>query len=145
MMLSSELRFKARQSLDVLVDGISDELDRRERLDQIEKSLFRGLLELGQSLLQQAVGEVADEEEASAPETLCVELQAGEQGVALQRLERKPRRLVTVFGELRIKGPVYALRRKEIEMGQPDFRHSLGNDASQVGNGHVSTSRHMQN
>lgn len=63
MVLSSELRFKARQAVDALVDGIGDELDRRSRLDQVEKSLFHGLLELGKSLLQQAVNEVADEEE----------------------------------------------------------------------------------
>lgn len=113
MMLSSELRLKARQSLDVLVDGISDELDRRERLDQIEKSLFRGLLELGKSLLQQAVDEVADEEEDAAPESLPAAHHSGEHRALLQQVERLPRRLVTVFGELRIRGPVYALRRKQ--------------------------------
>lgn len=38
---------------------------------------------------------------------------AGRQGFALQRVEREPRRLVTVFGELRIRGPVYVVRRKQ--------------------------------
>ena len=138
MVLSSELRIKARQAVDELVDGIGEELDRRERLDQIEKSLFRRLLELGKSLLQQAVDEVADDQEQAAAESLpgedgpgedgpgedgpgedgagedgAGEDGAGKQGVALQRIERKPRRLVTVFGELRIRGPVYAVRRKQ--------------------------------
>ena len=66
MVLSLELRIKARQAVDELVGGIGEELDRRERLDQIEKSLFRRLLELGKSLLQQAVDEVADDEEQAA-------------------------------------------------------------------------------
>ena len=96
MVLSSELRIKGRQAVDELVDGIGQELDRRARLDQVEKSLFRGLMELGKSLLQQAVNEVADEEEAVASESL-----ANEADVALQRVERTPQRLVTVFGELR--------------------------------------------
>ena len=108
MVLSSELRIKARQAVDELVDGIGQELDQRSRLDQIEKSLFRGLLELGKSLLQDSVDEVADEEQRAAPESL-----PGEAGIALQRVKRTPRRLVTVFGELRIKGPVYAVRRKQ--------------------------------
>jgi hypothetical protein len=121
MMLSSELRLKARQAVNELVDGICQELDQRERLDQIEKSLFRRLLELGQSLLQDAVDEVADEEEQAAAESL-----SGEAGVALQRVERTPRRLVTVFGELRIRGPVYAVRRKQkIQRAPLDERLAL--------------------
>ena len=46
MMLSSELRLKARQAVNELVDGICQELDQRERLDQIEKSLILQLLQL---------------------------------------------------------------------------------------------------
>ena len=121
MVLSSELRIKARQAVDELVDGIGQELDQRSRLDQIEKSLFRGLLELGQSLLQDSVNEVADEEQRAAPESL-----PGEAGIALQRVKRTPRRLVTVFGELRIKGPVYAVRRKQkIQRAPVDERLAL--------------------
>ena len=93
MVLSSELRFKARQAVDELVDGISQELDRRSRQDQIEKSLFRGLMELGRSLLQDSVDEVADEEERVGSKTPL-----DESGIALQRVKRTPRRLVTVFG-----------------------------------------------
>jgi len=121
MVLSSELRFKARQAVDDLVDGIGQELDRRSRLDQIEKSLFRGLMELGKSLLQDSVDEVADEEELAAPESL-----PGEAGIALQRVERTRRRLVTVFGDLRIRGPVYAVRRKQkIQRAPVDERLAL--------------------
>ena len=121
MVLSSELRIKARQAVGDLMDGIGQELDRRSRLDQIEKSLFRGLLELGKSLLQDSVDEVADEEERAAPESL-----PGEAGIALQRVKRTPRRLVTVFGELRIKGPVYAVRRKQkIQRAPVDERLAL--------------------
>jgi hypothetical protein len=126
MVLSSELRFKARQAVDELVDGIGQELDRRSRLDQIEKSLFRGLLELGKSLLQDSVDEVADEEERAAPESLPGDRRAGEAGIALQRVERTPRRLVTVFGELHIRGPVYAVRRKQkIQRAPVDERLAL--------------------
>ena len=121
MVLSSELRFKARQAVDELVDGIGQELDRRSRLDQIEKSLFRGLMELGKSLLQDSVDEVAHEEERAAPEHPL-----DESGIALQRVERTPRRLVTVFGELRIQGPVYAVRRKQkIQRAPVDERLAL--------------------
>ncbi len=121
MVLSSELRFKARQAVDELVDGIGQELDRHSRLDQIEKSLFRGLMELGKSLLQDAVDEVADEEECVAPESLL-----SEKEIVLQRVERRPRRLVTVFGELRIRGPVYAVRRKQkIQRAPVDERLGL--------------------
>jgi len=126
MVLSSELRFKARQAVDELVDGIGQELDRRSRLDQIEKSLFRGLLELGKSLLQDSVDEVADEEERAAPESLPRDRRAGEAGIALQRVERTPRQLVTVFGELHIRGPVYAVRRKQkIQRAPVDERLAL--------------------
>ena len=121
MLLSLELRCKARQAVDALVDGIGEELNRRARLDQVEKSLFRGLMELGKSLLQQAVDEVADEEVAVASESLV-----NEAGVALQRVERTPQRLVTVFGELRVRGPVYAIRRKQkIQRAPVDERLGL--------------------
>ena len=121
MVLSSEIRFKARQAVDELVDGISQELDRRSRQDQIEKSLFRGLMELGRSLLQDSVDEVADEEERVASKTPL-----DESGIALQRVKRTPRRLVTVFGELRIRGPVYAVRRKQkIQRAPVDERLAL--------------------
>ncbi|MGZ0172244.1 MAG: hypothetical protein ACKVHE_22100 [Planctomycetales bacterium] len=121
MVLSSELRCKARQAVDELVDGIGQELDRRSRLDQIEKSLFRGLMELGKSLLQDSADEVADEEERVAPKSL-----PDEAGIALHRVERIPRRLVTVFGELRIRGPVYAVRRKQkIQRAPVDERLAL--------------------
>ena len=80
MVLSLELRIKARQAVDELVGGIGEELDRRERLDQIEKSLFRRLLELGKSLLQQAVDEVADDEEQAAAESLPGEAGRGRVG-----------------------------------------------------------------
>lgn len=121
MVLSLELRCKARQAVDALVDGIGEELDRRARLDQVEKSLFRGLMELGKSLLQQAVDEVADEEDAVASESLV-----NEAGVALQRVERTPQRLVSVFGELRVRGPVYAIRRKQkIQRAPVDERLGL--------------------
>jgi hypothetical protein len=63
--------------------GEAGSADRRARLDKVEKSLFRGLMELGKSLLQQAVNEIADEEEAVALESLV-----NEAGVALQRVER---------------------------------------------------------
>lgn len=125
MVLSSKLRIKARQAVDELVDGIGEELDRRDRLDQIEQSLFRRLLELGQSLLQQAVDEVTDDEEQTAGETPD-DQRVSAQGVALRRVERKPRRLVTVFGELRIRGPVYAVRRKQkIQRAPVDERLGL--------------------
>jgi hypothetical protein len=125
MVLSSELRIKARQAVNEVVDGIGEERDRRDRLDQIEKSLFRRLLELGKSLLQQAVDEVTDDEQQKAGETPD-DQRVSAQGMALQRVERKPRRLVTVFGELRIRGPVYAVRRKQkIQRAPVDERLGL--------------------
>ena len=71
-----------------------------------------------------AVDEVVvavDEEEAVASESL-----ANEADVALQRVERTPQRLVTVFGELRVRGPVYAIRRKQkIQRAPVDERLGL--------------------
>lgn len=57
---------------------------------------------------RQAVGGFTDDREQVAAKAL-----PGEAGVALQRVERNPRRLVTVFGELRMRDPVYSVRRKQ--------------------------------
>ena len=120
-MLSSDLRLKAGQTVEELIDNMGDALRRRERLDEVETSLFRGLLEFGRDLLQGAVDAVTAEEERSAAASLV-----GVDGVALQRIERQPRRLVTVFGELQIEGPVYAVRKKQkIQRAPVDERLGL--------------------
>jgi len=120
-MLSSELRLKAGQSVEELIDNMGDALQRRERLDEVETSLFRGLLELGRELLQGAVDEVTAEEERDAAASL-----PGADGAALRKIERQPRRLVTVFGELHIEGPVYAVRQKQkIQRAPVDERLGL--------------------
>jgi hypothetical protein len=105
MMLFSELRLKAGQTVEALIDGMGDAL---QRLDEIEKSLFRGLLALGRELLQGAVDEVTAGEERDAAASL-----RGADGAALRKIKRQSRRLVTVFGELSIDGPVCAVRKKQ--------------------------------
>jgi len=104
-----------------LIDEMGDALQRRERLDEIESAVFRKLLQLGHSLLQGAVDEVIAQEEQDAAASLT-----SVDGVVLQKIERKPRRLVTVFGELRIGGPVYAVRCKQkIQRAPVDGRLGL--------------------
>lgn len=120
-MLSSELMLKAGQTVEELIGEMGDALLRRKRLDEVETGLFRGLLKLGRELLQGAVDGVTAEEERDAAVAL-----PGADGVALQQIERQPRRLVTVFGELRIGGPVYAVRKKQkIQRAPVDERLAL--------------------
>jgi hypothetical protein len=108
MVLSQETRIKARQDLEQMMDSIDESLADGHRLDEIEPGMFARVMSLNRRLLQGAVDDLVQRVEQSAPERI-------ERGGLpdLVPVEKKPRRLVTVFGELQIGGPGYAVREKQ--------------------------------
>ena len=121
MLLSLEDRIKAQQSLDQLLDRVDERLIADEREDQIEAGLFSDLLSLGLGVLQASVDVVVREELADARPII-----ERNDAANLVRIQRPTRRLRTVFGELLIEGPVYALRAKQkIELARVDQRLGL--------------------
>jgi hypothetical protein len=108
MLLSVECRLKAHQLLDQVLEQLDGRLHERQREDQMEAGLFADLLPLGLLMLQGAVDAVVQAALAKAPDSVT-----REDGSQLVRVNRPDRRLVTVFGELHVGGPVYALRAKQ--------------------------------
>jgi hypothetical protein len=108
MVLSQETRIKARQDLERMMDSMDQSLSDGQRLDEIEPGMFSKAMSLNLRLLQGAVNDVVQQVEQSAPERIE---RAGLPD--LVPVEKKPRRLVTVFGELQIGGPGYAVRKKQ--------------------------------
>ena len=108
MVLSQETRIKARQDIEQMMDSIDESLADGHRLDEIEPGMFARVMWLNRRLLQVAVYDLVQRVEQSAPERI-------ERGGLpdLVPVEKKPRRLVTVFGELQIGGPGYAVREKQ--------------------------------
>ena len=121
MLLSLEDRIKAHQSLDQLLDRVDERLIDDEREDQIEAGVFSDLLSLGLGVLQASVDVVVREELADARPII-----ERNDAANLVRIQRPTRRLRTVFGELLIDGPVYAVRAKQkIELAPVDQRLGL--------------------
>ena len=108
MLLSVECRLKAHLLLDQVLEQLDGRLQERHRQDQMESSLFAELLLLGLLMLQGAVDAVVQSHLAKAPDQV-----SGPDGAKLVRVKRPDRRLVTVFGELHVGGPVYAQRAKQ--------------------------------
>ncbi|NQV25854.1 MAG: hypothetical protein HQ518_15960 [Rhodopirellula sp.] len=119
MVLSQETRIKARQDLEQMLDSIDESLADGHRLDAIEPGMFSRTMSLNRRLLQGAVDDLVQRVEQSAPERIE---RAGLPD--LVPVEKKRRRLVTVFGELRIGGPGYAVREKQkVEYAPVDDQH----------------------
>jgi hypothetical protein len=108
MVLSLETRIKARQDLERMMDSVDQSLADGRRLDEFEPGMFSETMSLSRRLLQGAVDDLVQRAEQSASERIE---RAGLPD--LIRVRKKPRRLVTVFGELRIGGPGYAVREKQ--------------------------------
>lgn len=108
MVLSQETRIKARQDLERMMDSVDQSLAEGRRLDEIEPDMFSEAMMLNRRLLQGAVDDLVQRVEQSAPERIeRADLPD------LIRVKKRPRRLVTVFGELQIGGPGYAVREKQ--------------------------------
>jgi len=108
MVLSLETRIKARQDLERMLDSVDQSLSDGRRLDEIEPGMFSEAMLLNRRLLQGAVDDLVKRVKQSAPERIA---RAGLPD--LIRVRKRPRRLVTVFGELQIGGPGYAVREKQ--------------------------------
>ena len=108
MVLSLETRIKARQDLERMMDSVDQSLADGRRLDEFEPGLFSETMSLSRRLLQGAVDDLVQRAEQSASERIE---RAGLPD--LIRVRKRPRRLVTVFGELQIGGPGYAVREKQ--------------------------------
>ena len=109
MVMSVENRIKLQETFQSLLDHMDQSFDDRERIDRIEEELFDDVRELSRQMLQAAVEDVSREEQQRAPDVI------GRADAAdLKRLDTmSTRRLVTLFGELSISGPVYAVRAKQ--------------------------------
>jgi hypothetical protein len=104
MMMTQEQDFlKAQKQFDGLVGLVRQALDQQQRLDEVERSLFRELLQLGKTLLAAFVAGQGDGD-VGATTTAA-------DGQSCRRLpETHPRRYVSVFGELTIVRWVYGTR-----------------------------------
>ena len=108
MVLSQETRIKARQDLERMMDSVDQSLADGRRLDEFEPGMFSETMSMNRRLLQGAVDDLVQQVEQSTPERIeRADLPD------LIRVRKRPRRLVTVFGELQIGGPGYAVREKQ--------------------------------
>ena len=104
MIMSQEQSLlKAQAQLKALCDLIVQAGERQQRIDEVERDLFVGLLALGQTLLQAFVNQAGDGDVGPSVTT--------EEGQTLRRLtERRARRYLSIFGEIDIQRWVYAQR-----------------------------------
>src|SRR3954466_3838251 len=94
---------KARVQFDALRDYVQQAARDGQRIDAVERELFRQLLGLGHALLSAFVAAHGDGDLGPQTET--------PQGHAVRRLaERHDRRYVSIFGELTIARVVYGTR-----------------------------------
>ncbi len=121
MVLSLETRIKVHQKVDRMLDWFDQSLACERRLDELEPQVFADGMSLFRSMLQDGIDDLVQQVEQSAPERI-----ERTDGPDLVPVEKKPRRLVTVFGELRIGGPGYAVREKQkVEYAPVDQRLGL--------------------
>jgi len=109
MVLSVENRIKANDAFQSVLTHLDQAFDERQKFDQVEEELFQQMRQLGLLMLQAGVDDVSDEEIANAPDVI-----QRVDDPDLKKLEKnQTRRLVTIFGELSIRGPAYAVRAKQ--------------------------------
>jgi len=104
MIMSQEQSLlKSQAQLQALCDLVLQASKMQQRIDEVERDLFVGLLALGQTLLQTFVNQAGDGDIGPAGTT--------EDGQTLRRLtERHARRYLSIFGEIDIQRWVYAQR-----------------------------------
>lgn len=120
MIMSQEQSLlKAQVQLKSLCNLIEQANQKQQRIDEVERDLFAGLLALGQTLLQGFVTQAGDGDAGPALST--------EDGRTLQRLAaRHPRRYLSIFGEIDINRWVYAQREgQKIEFAPLDAQLGL--------------------
>src|SRR5437763_5665463 len=110
---------KAQHQFDALRDFVQQAARDGQRIDTVERDLFRQLLGLGHTLLSAFVAAQGDGDIGPEAET--------PQGGTVRRLpERHDRRYVSIFGELTIDRVVYGTReRQKIERVPLDERLAL--------------------
>jgi len=122
MVMSVENRVKLQAAFQSVLDRMDESFDDRERIDRIEEELFSDVRELSRQMLQAAVDDVSRDEQQQAPDVI-----ERADAADLKRLDTmSTRRLVPLFGELFITGPVYAVRAKQkVEYAPVAFRPGL--------------------
>jgi hypothetical protein len=120
MMMSQEQAFlKARAQLQALCRLIVQAGEEEWRIDEVERATFAELLTIGQNLLQAYVNHAGDGDVGPTAVTAA--------GRTVQRLAQpRPRRYLSIFGELQINRCVYARREgQKIERAPLDERLGL--------------------
>ena len=103
MMTPEQAALKTQEQFDALGDFVQRAAREGQRIDTVERELFRQLLGLGHSLLSAFLAQQGDGDVGPATET-----SAGQ--VARRLPERHDRRYVSIFGELTIARIVYGSR-----------------------------------
>jgi hypothetical protein len=120
MIMSQEQAFlKARSLLEALCELVAQAGEEEWRIDEVERATFTELLTIGRSLLQGFVNQAGDGDSGLTTVTAA--------GQTVQRLaELRPRRYLSIFGELDILRWVYARREgQKIERAPLDERLGL--------------------
>ena len=122
MVFSQEFRVNLSALVTRMVSSVESQVsDGQQRFDQVEDDLRKQLFEMGRLMLQEAADAIVREEELKAPQRID-----REDAPPLKLVPRMPRRFVTIFGEIRIAGPAYAIREKQlVEYAPVDRRLSL--------------------
>ena len=128
MIVTQEKAFlKSQAQLNAMIEWVREAESKDLRVDDVERTLFYHLLEIGLSLLQAHVAAAGDGDQGKSLE---------HEGCTLQRL-KKPhaRRYLSVFGELKIQRRVYAVREgqaierapldEQLGLPQSDFSYVL--------------------
>ena len=107
MMMSQERAFlKARQQLLAMQTFVEQAVEDEQRMDQVERELFSQLLAVGLTLLTAFVAAQGDGDAGPQLETA--------DGRLVRRLKQpRPRRYLSIFGELLVRRRVYAEREKQ--------------------------------
>jgi hypothetical protein len=110
---------KAQAQFDALRDFVQTAAREGQRIDTVERELFRQLLRLGHSLLAAFVGQQGDGD-------LGPQVETAEGQIARRLPERHHRRYLSIFGELTITRAVYGTREgQKIERVPLDERLGL--------------------
>lgn len=118
MIMTQEKGFlKAQKRLKAMIQFVRDAGDKGIRIDEVEREVFRQLLEAGRCLLEQFIADAGKGDEGKRIER---------EGKPLQRLKGRRRRYLSIFGELKVTRFVYAQREgQKIEHVPTDARLGL--------------------
>src|SRR5262245_33642339 len=103
MITPEQASLKAQEQFDVLRDFVQRAAREGQRIDSVERELFRQLLGLGHTLLSAFVAQQGDGDLGPEAQTAA--------GRSARRLpDRHDRRYVSIFGELTITRAAYGTR-----------------------------------